>query len=116
MGERGLKLFGADTRFLFLLVAPYGGAWIETKHCPHIAFQAPVAPYGGAWIETMILLAQSINSSVAPYGGAWIETHVGKRNACGNAVAPYGGAWIETLLLGRIKGNGNSRSLWGSVD
>ena len=33
-----------------------------------------VAPYTGAWLETRALWGQSDDGSVAPYTGAWIET------------------------------------------
>ena len=34
------------------IVAPYVGAWIETKEAALTLDQAGVAPYVGAWIET----------------------------------------------------------------
>ena len=39
-----------------LIVAPYTGAWIETKQ--HVSYSQghSVAPYTGAWIETLLLL------------------------------------------------------------
>ena len=33
-------------------VAPYAGAWIETKNEVNKLFSFNVAPYAGAWIET----------------------------------------------------------------
>ena len=33
-----------------------------------------VAPYVGAWIETKVSLMNDVNGAVAPYVGAWIET------------------------------------------
>ena len=33
-------------------VAPYVGAWIETKKIAHLPIYRNVAPYVGAWIET----------------------------------------------------------------
>ena len=33
-----------------------------------------VAPYVGAWIETRLLVFQIVIREVAPYVGAWIET------------------------------------------
>ncbi len=48
---RGLKLaiFGADK---MAKVAPYVGAWIETRTLPSRTPRQTVAPYVGAWIET----------------------------------------------------------------
>ena len=33
-----------------------------------------VAPHGGAWIETILNTKKSLCRMVAPHGGAWIET------------------------------------------
>ena len=42
-------------QFFPVLVAPYVGAWIETKNMPWISADAGVvAPYVGAWIETAL--------------------------------------------------------------
>ena len=55
-----------------------------------------VAPHGGAWIETYSKVSETATASVAPHGGAWIETLQRVRIKYGFAVAPHGGAWIET--------------------
>ena len=34
------------------MVAPYVGAWIETKIFDKVPLEVQVAPYVGAWIET----------------------------------------------------------------
>ena len=34
----------------------------------------PVAPYVGAWIETKLFQRNNVPRRVAPYVGAWIET------------------------------------------
>ena len=36
-------------------VAPYVGAWIETRHLVSAHTMPGVAPYVGAWIETVVL-------------------------------------------------------------
>ena len=56
------------------LVAPYVGAWIETRLCSTSRWPTPVAPYVGAWIETISFLLRRTLALVAPYVGAWIET------------------------------------------
>ena len=48
---RGLKLMLVQTK-MKLNVAPYVGAWIETKVLTPHCLLAIVAPYVGAWIET----------------------------------------------------------------
>ena len=55
-----------------------------------------VAPYVGAWIETRSSTKSFFPNGVAPYVGAWIETHHTQRNLKNFDVAPYVGAWIET--------------------
>ena len=61
--------------------------------------QALVAPYVGAWIETRSSLCVRLRCLVAPYVGAWIETYCLRIALFTSAVAPYVGAWIETCLL-----------------
>jgi len=39
-----------------------------------LSFTRPVAPYTGAWIETRIRRRNGRMGEVAPYTGAWIET------------------------------------------
>ena len=54
--ERGLKHIVALRLFLGGVVAPYAGAWIETKLVAEIENPYGVAPYAGAWIETIVRL------------------------------------------------------------
>ena len=49
---RGLKPQKLDCRLKENTVAPYVGAWIETKKCLEKKPPLNVAPYVGAWIET----------------------------------------------------------------
>ena len=58
----------------------------------------PVAPYVGAWIETRQLPCRPEPAHVAPYVGAWIETYYNSLYINALCVAPYVGAWIETLF------------------
>ena len=59
---------------ILYIVAPYAGAWIETRICPCPRPAITVAPYAGAWIETVKLVQTEAVMTVAPYAGAWIET------------------------------------------
>ena len=71
---RGLKLV-VRHRPHQVLVAPYVGAWIETRlRVCRTSWHGLVAPYVGAWIETLSHPSRSEESAVAPYVGAWIET------------------------------------------
>ena len=36
-----------------------------------------VAPFTGAWIETKVHVLPATNAGVAPFTGAWIETATG---------------------------------------
>ena len=76
---------------------------------------AEVAPYVGAWIETKQRRRSVKMRSVAPYVGAWIETKPHRYHLRWSQVAPYVGAWIETILIvvliGRLR-----RTLRGCVD
>ena len=57
-----------------------------------------VAPYVGAWIETKVAASATPSAAVAPYVGAWIETEGQNKKEPHSQVAPYVGAWIETFL------------------
>ena len=54
MWVRGLKLLKMWCRVVVVRVAPYVGAWIETKNSPCYLQNCNVAPYVGAWIETSV--------------------------------------------------------------
>ena len=49
---RGLKRYAHDPSSGWVVVAPYTGAWIETRMAWHRCAPDRVAPYTGAWIET----------------------------------------------------------------
>ena len=72
-----MKQQRVETKPLFVTVAPYAGAWIETiDQLPTTESCGQVAPYAGAWIETIDQLPTTESCGVAPYAGAWIETQV----------------------------------------
>ena len=52
---RGLKLT-TDTTHVLHGVAPYVGAWIETRPTYRENMTQHVAPYVGAWIETPLVV------------------------------------------------------------
>ena len=52
MWVRGLKLRCDSFSLNTLSVAPYVGAWIETRRSSEDRLSVIVAPYVGAWIET----------------------------------------------------------------
>ncbi len=55
-------------------VAPFTGAWIETRNSVDYKSMVRVAPFTGAWIETRIRSGRLVSTWVAPFTGAWIET------------------------------------------
>ena len=72
---RGLKHTFNNVEIIKSEVAPYVGAWIETRLQGRLLrATACVAPYVGAWIETDYLKGKNEVELVAPYVGAWIET------------------------------------------
>ena len=120
MGERGLKLCFLVESKATGTVAPYGGAWIETKvtriyaalgmslpmgerglkhtDFPSIACPVKSLPMGERGLKPVPPPCCSNGSIVAPYGGAWIETYQIQPPSICCRVAPYGGAWIETQV------------------
>ena len=79
--ERGLKRKICRVCGKILSVAPFAGAWIETKLNEEYGINVSVAPFAGAWIETFIetvLLGEAMD--VAPFAGAWIETDMNGRS------------------------------------
>ena len=55
-------------------VAPFTGAWIETRNATRYTGMVCVAPFTGAWIETRYEKGVYSIVQVAPFTGAWIET------------------------------------------
>ena len=113
---RGLKQRALCSGLRDLRVAPYVGAWIETRLRGSASSLHEVAPYVGAWIETRYQAQRASAVFVAPYVGAWIETRSGLQVAWSHDVAPYVGAWIETnrKVIGSLQRMG--RTLRGCVD
>ena len=68
-----------------LSVAPFTGAWIETRSWRGEQGAGPVAPFTGAWIETAAAGALAAEMFVAPFTGAWIETARRDQTTHGNA-------------------------------
>ena len=88
----------SDDDLCKIAVAPYAGAWIETRiDFEELTEVGKVAPYAGAWIETLRAMIAISSDSVAPYAGAWIETLRPLFRLPSRLVAPYAGAWIETM-------------------
>ena len=52
------------------------GTWIETLSLRIKYWLNDVAPFVGAWIETRVGYSGQSRSLVAPFVGAWIETNV----------------------------------------
>ena len=72
--ERGLKPSFPLRFFTRSHVAPFVGAWIETKKSNKYLTVLNVAPFVGAWIETFYKKTVENRDDVAPFVGAWIET------------------------------------------
>ena len=72
------------------------GAWIETLYTIIITQRHTVAPYVGAWIETRMMIHTYL---ICMSHHTWVRglklEQVEKINVDEN-VAPYVGAWIET--------------------
>ena len=83
---------------IFISVAPYVGAWIETRLPIGMLQKYSVAPYVGAWIETLRFAASLYQLRVAPYVGAWIETLL---ELCHTCPCPSHPMWVRGLKQGR---------------
>ena len=112
---RGLKPYKLHSSCHYQ-VAPYVGAWIETKSSASINLLSLVAPYVGAWIETSLTRMINTIKAVAPYVGAWIETLYSNGEFWLLFVAPYVGAWIETEDGANLRNKTIRRTLRGCVD
>ena len=71
--ERGLKYYPMRQVRIYLLVAPFTGAWIEILSHGCRCQSLWVAPFTGAWIEIQALISSARTRPVAPFTGAWIE-------------------------------------------
>ena len=54
------------------VVAPYGVRGLKLGRHDNMLCHTLVAPHGGAWIETLTTALPSPTGHVAPYGGVWI--------------------------------------------
>ena len=71
---RGLKQGTSNYDTMILWSHP---TWVRGLKLPYLnryAEEFEVAPYVGAWIETRPSAGAAVMSTVAPYVGAWIET------------------------------------------
>ena len=80
-------------------VAPYVGAWIETKIGIYNEISFMSHPTWVRGLKHPGIKNRKKLTNVAPYVGAWIETKDFKAIYSTLSVAPYVGAWIETTLL-----------------
>ena len=135
---RGLKLSCSIILAMAIFVAPYMGAWIETRKGPLYVACHKVAPYMGAWIETDSVI--DINPQVKSHP-TWVRglkplsvCLLIKKSASHptwvrglkldllifslltSKVAPYMGAWIETIQMWLDSQDQPSRTLHGCVD
>ncbi len=113
---RGSKRYKGKKRPPRMHVAPFTGAWIETRYCTSNAQRSGVAPFTGAWIETASRLwSRPAIPSRSLHGGVDRNARVRCRSIR-LLVAPFTGAWIETLMTSRTSASCGGRSLHGGVD
>ena len=96
MWVRGLKLLLFASCRGAVGVAPYVGAWIETKGYSIGRFGCEVAPYVGAWIETSFALPSPLRHWSHPMWVRGLKHKLTEWDVLYASVAPYVGAWIET--------------------
>ena len=113
---RGLKPFSTLPLPFGLPVAPYMGAWIETRLSLRALRAVRSLPTWGRGLKPRSAALSTIPVRVAPYMGAWIETILPFAPGLPGLVAPYMGAWIETVRLRPSTWIAGSRSLHGGVD
>ena len=84
---------------MWAAVAPFAGAWIETRPIiiVRITSSAAVAPFAGAWIETLQGREDGIERRRRPLrGGVDRNLTIVSVQVNQKQVAPFAGAWIET--------------------
>ena len=96
MWVRGLKQEVRHLNTKNRLVAPYVGAWIETKAIRLRECECSSHPMWVRGLKLRLLVNLCMILCVAPYVGAWIETTSALIASRLSDVAPYVGAWIET--------------------
>ena len=97
MWVRGLKRNNELVHEKTLQVAPYVGAWIETRWSAEKSGLTESHPMWVRGLKLGYTKDAGAAGKVAPYVGAWIETVILKKRLDGSLVAPYVGAWIETF-------------------
>ena len=95
MWVRGLKLMNM-MKTVNLCVAPYVGAWIETRLSALLRYGKTSHPMWVRGLKPCGTCDECVRQRVAPYVGAWIETLIISIRDNSLSVAPYVGAWIET--------------------
>ncbi|MED4953936.1 extracellular solute-binding protein [Paenibacillus macerans] len=108
LGERGTKglwtspgmFFSVSESSQYLvthLVAPYAGAWIESREKPSLLNSACVAPLAGAWIESSTSVTKSgVGSPSHPLRMRGLKVILSIDSKFLVSVAPLAGAWIES--------------------
>jgi len=114
---RGLKLHRQDSIVSICSVAPFTGAWIETRlGDEHKGVEVWSRPSRARGLKPVFLPIMLCDSQVAPFTGAWIETYKGRNRTPFSLVAPFTGAWIETAASKLMLVFGSCRALHGRVD
>ncbi len=97
-------------------VAPYVGAWIETRH---LLRQRDTSVSHPMWVRGLKHRPRARHLSTATSHPMWVRglKHADEHGQAGYTnVAPYVGAWIETFLsISKIRAT-DSRTLCGCVD
>ncbi len=86
---------GRATRRGHEKVAPFAGAWIETRRPRARRGRCPVAPFAGAWIETPIWSTPWCASPRRSLRGSVDRNIRHMRIRATLGVAPFAGAWIH---------------------
>ena len=116
MWVRGLKLVGTDCISSAALSHPMWVRGLKLQGEQHATQVHGVAPYVGAWIETRLLLHLRTNSASHPMWVRGLKHLTRLTSLRREKVAPYVGAWIETNNRHRKWIRVRSRTLCGCVD
>ena len=93
--ECGLKFLSNAHLYLFQIVTPLAGVWIEisVRSCCPRSFL--VTPLAGVWIEICRDNKCRFLCCVTPLAGVWIEITDTSAGSWQNIVTPLAGVWIE---------------------
>ena len=111
-----MKLVIQSPEYTEFIVAPFAGAWIETRHVYRHRKEVKSLPSRERGLKRKNGKQNKQAEQVAPFAGAWIETLEVKETYDYQDVAPFAGAWIETVEPEHPTPAAGSRSLRGSVD